>query len=80
MTPTQLKEFRTRRGWGQREMAARIGKSANAILQYEQDGAEVPRTVALAVLAYEFNDAVEQAQQDDSRLYEVRATFAEETK
>lgn len=55
MTPTELKEFRATRGWSQRELARRIGKTQNAIVKYESDGAEVPKGVALACLAWDYD-------------------------
>lgn len=77
MTPSELKAFRAARNWTQRDLAAQIGKSERAVLKYEQDGADVPKAVALAVLAHEFNEA---AMADDAaRLYAVRARFAKES-
>lgn len=55
MTPDQLKEFRKRYKWSQRELAARLGCSLRSIVNWEKGTHPVPEYIDLAVSAVAMN-------------------------
>ena len=51
MTAAELIKLRQRLGWSQAEAARQLGCSARSIVNWEQAGSKIPKSIALAAAA-----------------------------